>query len=262
MIKADILKTLEMNELKVFEVMAGLDVDCDVVLKDCDVAGFLKFCDSINSDVVFCHFLDLELEDYLIDENHIRETIIEIVEDKYQDTGLSIEDFENEISEKMNDIQKYNAKVRKKFSELRQKEILFASIYVVYNGMQVGINLYNDHMEGYPMAFEIEEGLEKDILELIEDKTTIYETDGGSRYECWEKEWEQRRIEEKEKREQALVEIRDLVANDASLCNYTNQRLRHAYSKKIAEQYSEKYDVQITIGSVEAVVEECYKRLK
>lgn len=266
MVRSDVLRTFQKNNISAFEVMTGLDIDCDVILKDCDLMGFVEFCHSINKNIVFYQFLDLELEDYIVDEDNIRNSIKEIIEDKLEDNcydePLTVSDFDDEINKKMHAIHQHNIEVKKRVTALKQVEILFASIYVIYDGMQVGIKLDNDYMDDYPMAFEIEENLEADVLGLIEDKLSMYEIDDASRFERWEMEREQKRIEEKEKRDKALDEICNFVTNDISLRNCTNQKLRHAYSKQIAEEYSEKYGVLITIGSAEAVVEEIYRKLK
>lgn len=59
-----------------------------------------------------------------------------------------------------------------------------------------------------------------------------------------------------------MAEIRDFIENDDALLSCKNHKLRHAYAKKIAEQYTEQSEIQIFIGDVEAVADELYEKLR
>lgn len=268
----EILGKLYENQIDVFPVKTGLDSECDVVLENSNIDEFIRFCNLTNNKVAFCEIAHIELEDYVVDEDEIREKIYEAVaeklEESYFDEGreLTVDDFKDEINKMINEICVHNMRVKDKISALNEPEILFADVYVIYNGVQVGVSMRSDYMDDYPMAFEIIEVLRENVEELIAPKLALYEMDSDSyyekRFEQQQREREEKRRAEREKYQRALLEIEEFIKNDNSLFKCTNRKLRHAYAKRIAEEYSEKYELHITIGDVEVKVDEVYASLE
>lgn len=268
----DILKKLHENQIEVFQVKTGLDVECDVVLENNDIDGFIRFCNLTNNKVAFCKVTYVELEDYVVDEDEIRDEIREVfrlkLKESYFDEGneLTTDDFTDEINKLIKDVQVHNKKVTAKINALIEPEIFIADIYVIHRGVQVGVSMYSDYMEKYPMAFEVVEEMKENIEELIVPKLALYEMDRSSYFkklvEQRQHEKNEQRRAEREKYQKTLLEIEVFIKNDASLSKCTNRKLRHAYAKRIAEEYSEKSELRITIADVEAKVDEIYESLK
>ena len=59
-----------------------------------------------------------------------------------------------------------------------------------------------------------------------------------------------------------MLDVRNYIEDDQSLLDCTNQRLRRAYARRIAKEFSEKLDVSVLIGDVEVIAEEIYKKNK
>lgn len=265
--KDDILRVLEENRIQAFEVETGLDVGCDILLKDCSLNKFTNFCHSIGKEIAFYEVTYIGLEDYIVDEHETHERIERIISSKLEscyfgDIELSTEDFKEEINQKMQEICKHNSAVVKRIAALNEAEVWIADVYVIYDGVQVGVRLTSEYMDDYPMAFEIEDALEESVTELISDKISRYEVNESSHYERLMREMEEQRNQEKEQRKKAMTEIEEFIEEDTSLLECTNQKLRHAYAKQIAEEYSTKFDVAIRIGDVEVIADKIYKRLK
>lgn len=268
----DILEKLYENQIEVFLVKTGLDVECDVILENNNMDEFIRFCNFTNNKVAFCEMTYVELEDYVVDEDEIREEIREVLEEKleesYFDEGneLTADNFNDEINKLIKDVQVHNKKVTAKINALNEPEIFFADIYVIHNGVQVGVSMHSNYMEEYPMAFEVMEEMKENIEELIVPKLALYEMDRSSYFEKMveqrQREREEQRRAEREKYQKTLLEIEVFIKNDASLSKCTNRKLRHAYAKRIAEEYSEKCELRITIADVEAKVDEIYESLK
>lgn len=262
--KNEILNELSINDFTAFETMYGLDIKKDIFLANNSLKDFFTFCNSINNKIIFYNFLYYELEDYVIDEIEVKDYIYDSIEERIEetsligDTDISIKNFDGEIKKMLTYISKHNIEVKNKLENLKETEIFSAEIYTINDGIKVGVEIYGDYMDEYPRADDIKERIDEKINEMFEE----YGIDNLSNYERFIKAKELKKTADKKKQDEALKQIREHVENDRELKNCSNSMLRHAYAKKIAEQYTEKFEVQITIASVEVVVEELYRKLK
>ena len=80
-------------------------------------------------------------------------------------------------------------------------------------------------------------------------------------------EQDKRRLEEEREEYQrrhttALNEIQAELNTSNYIYTCTNNKLRHAYAKDLASKYSQKYNIHITIGSIDNLVERTFKERK
>ena len=257
MLKETVVKMFEQNNIAAFEVSNGLDPKTDIILSDCSIENFIKFCNSASKNLVFYQALEFDIDDYLVDEEEFKTDIISIIQDRLDEDkevyeSLTVEDFETEINNKIKEIHIHNIESKNKLSKMKQPEIQYASVYTFYDNKRVGIMFDDDFMEDYPMAYEIRESLTRNISSLIEDKLI----------EC-EEEWDLKEEQKKEKRrEEILEDVCTYISNNINATNCKNRILRHGFSKQIAEKYKRKYDINIPINVIEALVEEEFQNLK
>lgn len=283
----EILDILRKNNIEMFPVRSSLDVDCDVVLDSENLNDFIKFCNLINNRIAFYEILYIELDDYKVDEDEVRELtegiISERIEESYFEYGneLKLEDFREEIHKVVEKVKTHNKKVCQKINALNEPEVFSADIYVIYNGVSVGVRLMSDYMKDYPMTNEVMDNLEVDVISLIEPKILMHIIDKDTYYaqeeerrnqkrererQEWEeqaereqKEWEEKRRLDIEKYENAMQEIEKNLWNDKSLMECTTKKSRHIYAKKLSRECSERYDMYITISDLEILVNDVYE---
>ena len=53
MLKENIIKMFEKNNIATFEVSDGLDPKTDIILSDSSIENFIKFCNSASKNLVF-----------------------------------------------------------------------------------------------------------------------------------------------------------------------------------------------------------------
>lgn len=268
MTKKDLLKIFKSKKIQFFEVENILDEDCDIILSSDDYDCFFDFCAMTNSKVAFYNTMYIDEKDYLVDEDAIRESIDEIIYDKISrcyfndEDELNIEDFEAEISQIMKQIKKHNESVVRALSTLNDDELFSTDLFAIYNGVQVGIKVFNETiMNQYLTNTQIEKELEKTVMEVIEKKLSKYEF-GEHLHSRSYVNFEKERKEFEAKQKEALEEAEKFLEQDETIIELTNQKLRHAYAKKIAKEYGERYGAYITISDVEVIIDKLYKDLK
>lgn len=284
MIAKDIIKELEDNNLTVFESEYDLDNDLDLILSDKTISAFVYFCNTIRKNIVFCKFYNLDIDYYLVDEEEIRElaweTLINILETKFgkryreYSSIPSLDDFNEYIDKYMILVESHNSSIKKLFSSLDEEELLMATVYTVYEGTYVGIDLQNSSLDDCVSTEDFEETLECTLLDLLSEYLELIEKEFRSEKEKAEEEYfanyessceRMERLEEEKKRlnNKILPEIREFLENNPDvLREKTNGTLRHAYAKELAAEYGEKYDISIAIYNLDAIVDEVYKKIK
>lgn len=264
----DILKRLNSSGIKTYSVLTGLDYDCDIILEKSNVEELIRFCDATGNRVAFYEVIYPELEDYIIDEEEFQGNLACAIEERLEDSyfsdgeSLTISDFSKEIQRARKKVHQRNVSAEEEFSKIQEGEFLYLSIYVIHNGVQVGIVLKNDRMQSCSLNNDADEILEQ-ILEMeINPKISAKELDEETRWENFRKRMEEERRQEQEKKRHLMEEIKQKIEEDPSVIECTNGRLRHAYAKKLAAQYTEQHGLNIFIGDVEDVVNQRYRYLK
>lgn len=264
----DILKRLNTSGIKTYSVLTGLDYDCDIILEKSDVEELIQFCDATGNRVAFYEVIYAELEDYIIDEEEFQGNLVCAIEERLGDScflegeSLTISDFNKEIQRARKQVRQRNVNAEKEFSKIREGEFLYLSIYVIHNGVQVGIVLKNDCMQNCGLNDDVDEILEQ-ILEMeIDPKISAKELDEETRWENFRKRMEEERRQEQEKKRYLMEEIKQKIEEDPSVIECTNGKQRHAYAKRLAVQYTEQHGMTILIGDVEDIVNQRYRHLK
>ena len=178
--KEDVLNILSDNSLKAFEVEFGLDENRDILLSECNIDQFIDFCKSIGINIVFFEMYFVEKSDFILDEDEMREKLRELVEEKvreyhFYDSDLDTKIFSKDIDATIKKLHKHNIDIEKVISSLDDTEILCGSIFAIYNGLRVGIELNSGTMDNYPMSLEFGSILAKEMLDTIIPKIEEYE---------------------------------------------------------------------------------------
>lgn len=267
----DILEKLHQNQIEIFPVKTGLDADCDIILDGNNLDEFVRFCNSINNRIAFCEITYIELEDYVVDKDSLIEAIKDTISDKLERTyferenELNLDDFYDEINIISQRIDAHNESVRQKITALKEPEIFFADVYVIYNGVQVGVSMSSDYMDNYPIAPQLAEILKDEIISLITPKLSSCEIDRitylNQEAEQRQHEWEEQERLEKEHRQEIMDKIETFIENDTSLLECTTKQSRRAYAKRLSKIYSEKYNMRIAIIDLETMVNDIYEAL-
>jgi len=264
----EVLEKLHKNGLSTYSVLTGIEEEYDIVLSDSRLDEFVRFCDEIGNKVVFYQVDYVELEDYLVDEEIFRVSLESLIEEKIKETyfleddSLSLLDFQEEIRQALKRVRQRNTVARREYSKIKEGEYLQLSIFTLFNGVQVGIVLNNSCMEHEALEGDVEDLLEEifeaTILPIIEEKRLGEE----ERWERFKQQMEEERKQEREKKQAVLKEIEEMIHEDESIADYTNGKQRHAYAKRVSEQYTERYGMPIRIGEVEDIVTQRYRQIK
>lgn len=99
---------------------------------------------------------------------------------------------------------------------------------------------------------------EKMLSEINEYKVTQSEKN----QEKFRKEIVNRRNEQNEKYGKALDKVKEFLKTSEEISECTNGKLRKEYAREIANQFSAECEITLTLGSVEVLVEQEYKRRK
>lgn len=263
--KIELLNLLEDRKIQAFESNTELDPDTDIILTESNVEEFIRFCKTVNSNIAFYNMKFWEEEDYVVDEDEfqsiIEEKIMEALPCYYaqDDEILSLEDFSENIELQMKEVSKHNEKAREQLEKVNG-EAAFVDVFVPYQGIQVGIQMYNPVMDGILFAPQIIENLDEFVELVVENKKEERQLDDISLYRKRAKELEEQKRSLEDKHRDAMIEIGDYMEEDDEILRCKNKSLRRGYSRKIAKQFSDKYEIKITINEVEYITEEIYHK--
>lgn len=263
----EILDIFEKHNLCYFESNYDIDTDTDITLKNDSLEEIIKFCKTTNNNTIFYNIEEVALSDFIIDEESVIDEIVAIITKELDDCyfndspQLSIKDFNKEISAILKEIREHNNTAQKRIALFKEPEALFADIFTIHKGIVVGVRLENELLQEIDFALFTENKIKANITEKIEIKLSNNNC-SPKKYLSFHDRMIREQNEKRKKIEKILEEIRAFIENDDSLLECTNQTSRHAYSKKLADEYSQKNNEQITISSVEAIANEIYKRKK
>ncbi len=258
------LKLCETNGIMAFKVTTELD-ETDIILDTEDINVFIELCNCYGAKCVFYYYVLQQKDDYELDEDKLKHHIEDIInsdkiryEYNFFGTNDDVIDVDYLLEKYLNRIDS----IIEKQNELLEKKVwgtpLILEAFIPYNGDRIGIQILNDEVENEADLTWDGKLMKKIDKELEEDIIAMYEENSRNNAELRAKEHE----ETKKRYEAAILEIKEILKESNRLLTCTNGKLRHAYARDLANEYSEKYDCYITIGEVDVFVEEEYRRQK
>ena len=122
----------------------------------------------------------------------------------------------------------------------------------------MGVSICVESEENNNKISNTEHSFENLVNTIVSEVETLY-----NQRVCEREAERNREREEIEKQyNSAIKEIKEEVANSNRLLECTNGKLRHAYARDLANKYADKYDIRITIGEVDGIVDLEYKKRK
>lgn len=257
----DFLDICKLNGLKAFKVTTELD-DTDILLDTDDINVFLEVCRCYSITCVYYSYVEQMREAYEINKDQLMEHIEDFISSNEIRIRYNPFGFNDDAIELDSLLEKYECKIDEiidRQSHLIEKcewgTPLALEVFIPHYGDRIGISIFNDslnvqsELKWYSKLIEdLDEELEKEIAFLYSENNRI-------KAEQHEKE-----IQEREKRhDNAIIEIKALLQSSERLMKCTNSKLRHAYARDLADDYSEKYCCYITIGEIDVLVDEEYK---
>lgn len=255
----ELLEELQKENLYGYEVRTSLDEDTDIILEKADLAEFIDFCKKSDSNIVFYAFDKDDKDDYYLDVENAEDFLFKSIEKHLNETMFGCgEDIDiDALVEKYSpEFQKVVSKNNELLDKINWDEPTSIDIYVVYRGINVGIIIEN---ENDTLLETLDDINLLGFMEMIYDDIDSY-CDRVS--EEHHQSWEQERAEAQKRHVEAVYEIKELLKTDEKLIEYTNGKLRHGYAKQLTETYSDKYDVYITVGEIDMLVDAAYKERK
>jgi len=259
-----LLMICKKHNMKAFKVTSGLDEDTDIILDTEELEYLFEVCKCYDVKCLYYHFIMSSKEDFLLNrdkvQNHIDNMISELGNEYNSfttydtiniDVNAVMEKYDEEIVELIN---KQNAEL----NQISFDKPLIMDIFFSNHGDRIGVTLYNDDIDlqeeylwHHGRLKEFERRIHKDILNQ-------YET---AREEM-KRERELQIRQKEERRLEAISEITTILTDNPRLYLCTNGKLRHAYAKELAEEYSKKYECYVAIGDVDVLVDQEYRRIK
>lgn len=253
------------NELIAFQVTTELDEETDIILVSDDITEFFNICKIYNAKCVYYSCVKEGSKQVVFDKEKIMERIKNFIssEDMHTKYGSWVYDDYDAI-----DIPALLEKYSSKVDLLIQKQTtlmtncscdmpLFMDIFIPVQGCLIGVSLIENPEKLDELVHN--NGLLDDLfVEIEQEVAALYVADHERHHEALEKE----RNEVNRRYDQAIKEMQVFLNSDDKLMQYTNGKLRHAYAKDLAYEFSDKYDCNITIGTVDSLVEMVYRKRK
>lgn len=251
--------------LATFKVTTELDDDTDILLDTENLEVFFDLCKCLDAKCIFYSYTSQNKDSYELDKEKLIEHIKEFIDNdelkyRYDPFGFHEDAIELTVL-----LEKYDSKIDEiieKQKRLLEKCIwdkpLILEAFISNNGDRIGITIFNEDVEAETelkwnakLIDELDKELEKDI-------ESMYAEHSKAKAEKYEKE-----REERDKRyNDAIAEIKNILQTSEKILGCTNGKLRHAYARDLADEYSEKFDCYITIGTIDVFVEEEYRKRK
>lgn len=259
-----LLKICEKHNMKAFKVMTGLDEDTDIILDTEDLENLFDVCKCYDAQCLYYHFIMSSKEDFLLNRDKFQTRIDDIISQigKVYNSFTTYDVIHIDVSTLM---EKYDDEIIKlinrqnnDLNKISFEKPLVMDVFFSSHGDRVGITIYNDNIDPQEECLwhhkyleEFEEKVRKEIHNLY------YEA-----RETMKKDRELQVKQEQERHSEAMAEIAVLLTDSHRLYLCTNGKLRHAYAKELAEEYSKKYECYVAIGDVDVLVDQEYKRIK
>ncbi|MBQ8798393.1 MAG: hypothetical protein IJZ55_02370 [Lachnospiraceae bacterium] len=251
--------------LATFKVTTELDDETDIVLDTENLEMFFELCKYFDTKCVFYSYTVQNKDSYELDKEELIEHIKEFIDNdelkyKYNPFG-----FHDDVINSTALLEKYDSKIEEiieKQKRLLEKcswdKPLILEVFISNNGDRIGIIIFDEDVTtetelkwNAKLIDELDKELEKDI-------ESMYAEHSKAKAEMYEKEREDR-----DKRyNDAIAEIKNILQTSEKILECTNGKLRHAYARDLADEYSERFDCYITIGTIDVFVEEEYRKRK
>ena len=247
------------NGVEAFDVLEGLDWDTDIILNTDDIEEVFRLCRCYNEKAIFYSYT-VDTKEYDSDVDNIKRKVKGLVEKKsiaYTDSWfnrvINSEDIDEIVERHTDDIKRISVLFTKTDGEVNS---ITLDVFISHYGDRMGVSLCVEAEDSKNGDFEDSVNKLVDIIigeidalhkQRIEERTTEYER------ECKERE---------ERYNEAINAIKNEISNSNKILECTNGKLRHAYARDLATKYSEKYDIGITIGEIDVIVDLEYKRKK
>lgn len=247
-----------------FKVTTELD-ETDIFLDTEDINDFFRVCECYGMKCVFYSYVQQTKETYKLDQEKIIWNIKEFIESEGIRNHYNPFGFADDVIDFDYLIDKYSAKIDEiveKQNELIEAHVwgtpLMLEVFISCNGDRIGMTIFNDEIQAQGDLKWNNELIEELKRELEEEIELLYAENSRSKAAMYEKERKEREI----RYNKAIEEIKTMLQTSDRLMDCTNGKLRHAYARDLANDFSEKYDCYITIGEVDALVEEEYRKYK
>lgn len=260
-----LINLCQQEGLEIFKVETVLDEDVDIILDVSDITELFRLCKCSGEKCIFYSYI-LEEEDlYRLDVDSIRKSIMGFLDEGIYGCGLGTSNTnldQNDIDMLLN---KYEFKIQEivkqqndKIKKCEWNAPLFLDVFIVYNGERVGVSFEAENKISFEkfksdndIVNDVIQGLNTDIKNIFEEKNRKKAIQHERELEAYTK-----------KCNEVRKKIEEELKFSGKLLMCTNQKLRHAYARKLAQQYSSEYAVQIAIGDVDILVEEAYRNRK
>lgn len=240
-------------------------------------------CECYNAKCVFYWYDELTEEDYKVDKETLLNYVEKVIDRRkattYRRQGFnrggvdvdlfmsgyeqcdddfdSVIDMDSLLKEYDKKIDEVVEKQKEQIKKFEWGTTIILEVFIAYDGQRIGISLSeeDDLFSELKSTEELVEELDEEIENRIND---LYDEYSRKQDEIYERHIEERKTRYKEAVEQIKLTIQ--TGDRLMLC--TNGKLRRAYARELAKDYSKKYDCTILIGDIEVLVEEEYRRRK
>ena len=255
-----LLQLCKDNGVEAFEVLEGLDLDTDIILSTDDIEEVFRLCRCYNEKAVFYSYT-VDTNENALAEKTIEQKISVLVEKKsfayntrsWLDREITSEDIDDAIERHAEDIKKI---ALMNTEEKQQINSITLDVFISHYGERMGVSIYVE-------AEENETDYNESSIDKLVD-TIVEEIDILNRQRIDERntEYERKRNEREKRYNEAITAIKAEISDNDKILECTNGKLRHAYARDLATKYSEQYDIGITIGEVDVIVDLEYKKRK
>lgn len=255
-----LLQLCKDNDVEAFEVIEGLDLDTDIILNTDDIEEVFRLCRCYNEKAVFYSYT-VDTNDNNLAQKAIEQRVSVLVEEKsfayntrsWLNREITSEDIDNAIEKHTEDIRKI-ALIQTE--ERDQINSITLDVFISHYGDRMGVStcVETEENEGGYTESSIDKLVDTIVAEIdIVNRQRIDKRNAEYEKECKERE---------ERYNAALAAIKEEISGSDKILECTNGKLRHAYARNLANRYSEQYDIGITIGDVDVIVDLEYKRRK
>ena len=261
----DFLKKCKSEGLQAFKVTTELD-EVDIILDTEDLNQFWNVCRCYGTKCIFYSYFFQTPENYILSKevllNHVEEFIRSSdLRQKYNPWGFNDDAFNpvDLINKYNNRIDQLICKQQVSLKNISWGEPIYLEAFMTSNGDRIGIRITSNDISKKTEWEELGEKLIAELDAEIENEVaTLYHEYSESQAEAREKE----RAATESRYNTAITEIKSFLTESDKLMTCTNGKLRHAYARDLADEYSQKHDCYITIGEIDVLVDTEYKRRK
>lgn len=248
----EFLQLCKNNGVKAFKVLECLDFEKDVILDTEDIEELFRLCNSCNEKIVF-YSQSINYDTSESETDAIKREIKTMIQRK------SVA-YSNGIFDRLITEEEFDEMVEKRTDEIKQHVALGASVgsdatfdaFISHYGERIGVVFSGEDDYGEDTG----EFMKRLADKIMKELDVLYE----QRVDEMHAEFEKERKQREENHKNAVNAIKEEVSSSDRILECTNAKFRHAYAKELAASYAEQYDVHITIGEVDIIVDLEYKR--